>query len=72
MLKLKSGALTEKQDFKFNLKLKDKLRQKNKARWGTKNRETENLEDQRKRRKLSDPRSEKRILKKVREEMRRE
>lgn len=61
MLKLKSGALTEKQDFKFNLKLKDKLRQKNKARWGTKNRETENLEDQRKRRKLSDPRSKKRI-----------
>ena len=72
MLKLKSGALTEKQDFKFNLKLKDKLRQKNKARWGTKNRETENLEDQRKRRKLSDPRSKKRILKKVREEVRRE
>lgn len=63
MLKLKSGALRNK-IFKFNLKLKDKLQQKNKARWGTKNRETDNLEGQRKRRKLSDPRSKKNNFKK--------
>lgn len=71
MLKLKSGALRNK-ILSLIWSWKTNYDGRTKQDGEQKNRETENLEDQRKRRKLSDPRSKKRILKKVREEMRRE